>query len=588
MQQSPLRRLWYYAETHRGRLIRAVLWSILNKFFDIIPPVLIGLAVDIAVNKEGAFLSKYGFETARSQLVALSLLTFVIWGLESVFEYLQAVAWRNLAQAIQHELRLDAYSHMQHLEMAFFEDESTGNLLAILNDDVNQLERFLDVGANEVLAVLTTVVLIGGAFFVIAPSIAWMAFLPMPIIIWGSFRFQRLMEPRYAVVRKTAGAISSLLANNLGGIATIKAFTSEDREIARLAAESDEYRQANRSAITLSAAFSPLIRVAILVGFTGTLIWGGLLTLDNRLAVGSYSVMVFLTQRLLWPLTRLGQTFDLYQRAMASTNRILDVIDTPAEIVSGDGILEREDVNGHIEFRGVDFAYREGYPVLTDIQLDLPAGETTAFVGATGSGKTTLVKLLLRLYDVGDGSITIDGRDIRSLELHHLRQAMAVVGQDVFLFHGSVRDNIAYGRPDATDDEVRRAAEVAEAHTFIDDLPERYDTIVGERGQKLSGGQRQRLSIARAVLLDPPILILDEATSSVDNETEAAIQRSLAKLVIDRSTVVIAHRLSTIRHADAIYVMEQGRIVESGTHEELAEMNGLYAALWRVQTGEAV
>ena len=588
MQQSPLRRLWYYAEAHRGRLIRAVLWSILNKFFDIIPPVLIGLAVDIAVNKEGAFLSKYGFETARSQLVALSLLTFVIWGLESVFEYLQAVAWRNLAQAIQHELRLDAYSHMQHLEMAFFEDESTGNLLAILNDDVNQLERFLDVGANEVLAVLTTVVLIGGAFFVIAPSIAWMAFLPMPIIIWGSFRFQRLMEPRYAVVRKTAGAISSLLANNLGGIATIKAFTSEDREIARLAAESDEYRQANRSAITLSAAFSPLIRVAILVGFTGTLIWGGLLTLDNRLAVGSYSVMVFLTQRLLWPLTRLGQTFDLYQRAMASTNRILDVIDTPAEIVSGDGILEREDVNGHIEFRGVDFAYREGYPVLTDIQLDLPAGETTAFVGATGSGKTTLVKLLLRLYDVGDGSITIDGRDIRSLELHHLRQAMAVVGQDVFLFHGSVRDNIAYGRPDATDDEVRRAAEVAEAHTFIDDLPERYDTIVGERGQKLSGGQRQRLSIARAVLLDPPILILDEATSSVDNETEAAIQRSLAKLVIDRSTVVIAHRLSTIRHADAIYVMEQGRIVESGTHEELAEMNGLYAALWRVQTGEAV
>ncbi len=588
MQQSPLRRLWYYAEAHRGRLIRAVLWSILNKFFDIIPPVLIGLAVDIAVNKEGAFLSKYGFETARSQLVALSLLTFVIWGLESVFEYLQAVAWRNLAQAIQHELRLDAYSHMQHLEMAFFEDESTGNLLAILNDDVNQLERFLDVGANEVLAVLTTVVLIGGAFFVIAPSIAWMAFLPMPIIIWGSFRFQRLMEPRYAVVRKTAGAISSLLANNLGGIATIKAFTSEDREIARLAAESDEYRQANRSAITLSAAFSPLIRVAILVGFTGTLIWGGLLTLDNRLAVGSYSVMVFLTQRLLWPLTRLGQTFDLYQRAMASTNRILDVIDTPAEIVSGDGILEREDVNGHIEFRGVDFAYREGYPVLTDIQLDLPAGETTAFVGATGSGKTTLVKLLLRLYDVGDGSITIDGRDIRSLELHHLRQAMAVVGQDVFLFHGSVRDNIAYGRPDATDDEVRRAAEVAEAHTFIDDLPERYDTIVGERGQKLSGGQRQRLSIARAVLLDPPILILDEATSSVDNETEAAIQRSLAKLVIDRSTVVIAHRLSTIRHADAIYVMEHGRIVESGTHEELAEMNGLYAALWRVQTGEAV
>jgi ATP-binding cassette subfamily B protein len=435
---------------------------------------------------------------------------------------------------------------------------------------------------------LTTVVLIGFAFFVIDPGIAWLAFLPIPVILWGSFRFQRKMEPRYAAVRREAGAISSLLGNNLGGIATIKSFTTEDREIERVAEESERYRQANRRAITLSAAFSPLIRVVILCGFTATLLWGGWRAIDGTLAVGAYSVMVFLTQRLLWPLTRLGQTFDLYQRAMASTNRVLDVLDTPAEIVSGDGILEREDVLGRIEFDQVEFAYRPGYPVLDNINLDLRPGETTAFVGATGSGKTTLVKLLLRLYDVTEGAIRIDGFDIRSLELQHLRQAMAVVGQDVFLFHGSVRDNIAYGKPDATDDEVIRAAEVAEAHGFIMDLPEGYDTIVGERGQKLSGGQRQRLSIARAVLVDPPILILDEATSSVDNETEAAIQRSLAKLVLDRSTIVIAHRLSTIRHADAIYVMDRGRVVESGTHEQLVERDGIYASLWRVQTGEAI
>jgi ATP-binding cassette subfamily B protein len=588
MRTPPLRRLWHYAESHRGRVIRAALWSVLNKAFDIAPPVLIGMAVDIVVNQDDAFLSNYGFETARSQLVVLTFLTFVIWGLESLFEYLLGVAWRNLAQTIQHELRLDAYAHMQHLEMAYFEEQPTGNLMAILNDDVNQLERFLDTGANEVLQVLTTVVLIGAMFFVLAPTIAWVAFLPIPVILWGSFRFQKKMEPRYAEVRESAGAISSLLANNLGGIATIKAFTSEDREIDRVAAESESYRQANRRAITLSAAFSPLIRVVILTGFTATLLWGGLLTLDGQLAVGAYSVMVFLTQRLLWPLTRLGQTFDLYQRAMASTNRILDVIDTPAEIVSGEGILEREDVKGHIEFDAVGFSYTPGFPVLDNINLDLPPGATTAFVGATGSGKTTLVKLLLRLYDVGDGEIRIDGHDIRSLELHHLRRAMAVVGQDVFLFHGTVRDNIAYGKPDATPEEIVHAADVAEAHRFIMELPQGYDTIVGERGQKLSGGQRQRLSIARAVLVDPPILILDEATSSVDNETEAAIQRSLARLVVDRSTVVIAHRLSTIRHADTIHVMDRGVVVESGTHEELLDLNGAYAALWRVQTGQAV
>ncbi len=585
---QPLRRLWRYAEAHRGRLVRAVIWSILNKTFDIIPPVLIGLAVDIVVNKEGAWLSSFGFATARSQLIVLAAITFVVWGLESLFEYLQALSWRNLAQTIQHELRLDAYSHMQHLEMAYFEDQPTGNLLAILNDDVNQLERFLDRGANEVIAVASTVVLIGTTFFVIAPTIAWVAFVPMPIIIWGSFRFQRLMEPRYAAVRSHAGAISSLLANNLGGISTIKSFTAEEREIERVAEESDQYRLANRDAIALSSAFSPLIRVAILVGFTATLVWGGLLTLDDRLAVGAYSTMVFLTQRLLWPLTMLGQTFDQYQRAMASTNRILDVMDTSAKIVSGHEAMQRETVAGRITFEDVSFAYRSGFPILHNVDLLLEPGATTAFVGATGSGKTTLVKLLLRLYDVSGGSIRIDGNDIRSLELAHLRRAMAVVGQDVFLFHGTVRENIAYGRPDASEADIQRAAEVAEAHAFISELPEGYDTIVGERGQKLSGGQRQRLSIARAVLVDPPILILDEATSSVDNETEAAIQRSLARLVVDRSTIVIAHRLSTIRHADAIHVMDGGRIVESGTHEELITNDGSYAALWKVQTGEAV
>jgi len=560
---------------------------VLNKTFDIAPPVLIGAAVDIVVRQEDSALASFGFEEPRSQVVILAILTFAIWAFESLFEYLHRLGWRNLAQEIQHDLRIDAYSHMQHLEMQYFEDRSTGDLMAVLNDDVNQLERFLDNGANEILQVLTTVVLIGGIFFFLAPGIAWLAFLPVPVILWGSFRFQRTLEPRYAAVREQAAMVNAELSNNLGGMATIKSFTAEDHEVGRISVESRAYQEANRRAIVLSSAFSPLIRIVILVGFSATLVFGAFRTLEGGLAVGAYSVMVFLTQRLLWPLTRLGETFDLYQRAMASTNRILDVIDTDATIV--DGADDLEDVAGEIRFEDVVFGYRRGFPVLHGVTLEMAAGETTAFVGATGSGKTTLIKLLLRFYDVDGGAITVDGMDVRELRQRSLRTAIGLVSQDVFLFHGTVAENIAYGRPTASREEIVRTAEIAEAHEFVLSLPEGYDTIVGERGQKLSGGQRQRISIARAVLVDPPVLVLDEATSSVDNETEAAIQRSLDRISRDRTTVVVAHRLSTIRHADRIYVLDDGRVVESGTHEDLIEIpSGIYRTLWDVQTGEAV
>jgi len=584
---APLRRLWRYATAHRRRIARATTWSILNKTFDIAPPILIGAAVDIVVRQEDSVLASFGIAEPRTQVVVLAVLTFVIWALESLFEYLLRIEWRNLAQAIQHDLRMETYSHMQHLELQYFEDRSTGDLMAVLNDDVNQLERFLDNGANEILQVLTTVSLIGAIFFYLAPGIAWLAFLPVPVILWGSFVFQRKLEPRYAEVREQAAMVNSELSNNLGGIATIKSFTAEDHEVERISIESEAYRQANRRAIVLSSAFSPLIRIVILVGFTATLMLGAFRALDGSLAIGAYSVMVFLTQRLLWPLTRLGETFDLYQRAMASTNRILDVLDTKATIQDGDE--ELESINEGIRFDGIEFGYRDGYPVIHGISIDLEAGKTTAVVGPTGSGKTTLIKLLLRFYDVDRGTIILGGHDIRDLTLRSLRDAIGLVSQDVFLFHGTVAENIAYGRLDASPEEIRGAAEIAEAHDFVMTLPEGYETIVGERGQKLSGGQRQRISIARAVLVDPPILVLDEATSSVDNETEAAIQRSLERISIGHTTLVIAHRLSTIRHAAHIYVLDQGRVAESGTHEELLELGGgIYRGLWDVQTGEAV
>jgi ATP-binding cassette, subfamily B, bacterial len=323
------------------------------------------------------------------------------------------------------------------------------------------------------------------------------------------------------------------------------------------------------------------------VGFLFILVLGGLRVLEGDLAVGTYSVGIFIVQRLLWPLTRLGETFDLYQRAMASTRRILDLLAVPAAITDGPRRLPGP-AQGAVRFDGVRFSYASGGEVLHGLDLEFPAGRTTAIVGATGAGKSTIVKLLLRLYDPQEGAVRLDGTDIRELHLTDLRAAYGLVSQDVFLFHGTVRENIAYGRPDATDAQVVAAAEIAEAHEFIAGLPHGYDTVVGERGQKLSGGQRQRVSIARAVLADPPVLILDEATSAVDNETEAAIQRSLAKVSRGRTTILIAHRLSTVRHAHRIHVLEAGRVVEAGTHEELLDHGGLYAALWRVQTGDTV
>jgi ATP-binding cassette subfamily B protein len=350
---------------------------------------------------------------------------------------------------------------------------------------------------------------------------------------------------------------------------------------------SDAYRVANREAIRYSSAFVPLIRMAILAGFTATLLIGGRLVLDGTMEVGIYSVLVFMTQRLLWPLTDLGETLDLYQRGMASTRRILDLLAVRPTMAPGTAALP-DPVQGEVRLDNVRFGYGDGPDVLGGIDLHVPAGATHAVVGATGAGKSTLIRLLLRFADPRSGRVLIDGHDVRTLSYPSLRRAIGYVSQDVFLFQGTVRENIAYGRPDATDDEIEAAARLAEAHEFVAAMPAGYDTVVGERGQKLSGGQRQRISLARAILRDPAILLLDEATSAVDNETEAAIQRSLARVARGRTAIVVAHRLSTVRHADRIWVLERGTVAEAGTHDELLAAGGLYAALWRVQTGEAV
>lgn len=581
----PLARLLQYGNNYQKIIWQAAICSILNKLFDLAPPAIIGAAVDVVVQQEDSIVARFGITDIFTQLVVLSLLSAIIWGLESLFEYAYTRLWRNLAQDMQHDIRLNAYSHVQDLELAYFEERSTGALLSVLNDDINQLERFLDVGANEIIQVLTTVIIVGGTFFILTPDNAWMAIIPIPIIVWGSIAFQGWLAPRYAEVREKVSILNSRLANNLSGITTIKSFTTEAYEIERLSQDSNAYRESNHKAIALSAAFIPLIRLVILAGFTAILLYGGVQAAAGILAVGTYSVLVFLTQRLLWPLTHLGQTFDLYQRAMASITRVMDLLDSPIAIHSGETSLPISAIKGEINLQNITFAYNQREPIITNLSLQIPAGQTIAIVGATGSGKSTLVKLLLRLYEVQSGQITLDGQNIKDIVLWDLRRGIGLVSQDVFLFHGTVRENISYGSPDATMSQIQQAAKIAEAHQFIAQLPQGYDTIVGERGQKLSGGQKQRIAIARAVLKDPPILVLDEATSAVDNETEAAIARSLEKITQNRTTIAIAHRLSTIRHADCIYVMDNGKLIEQGTHEELLGKSGVYAGLWQVQTG---
>ncbi|MCC3429334.1 MULTISPECIES: ABC transporter ATP-binding protein [unclassified Microcoleus] len=581
----PLKRLLKYGRRYRLKTWLASICSLLNKFFDLAPPALIGIAVDVVVKQQDSILAKWGIKDVVLQLAIITFLSLIVWTLESVFEYAYDYLWRNLAQDIEHDLRLEAYSHLQELELAYFEERSTGGLISILNDDINQLERFLDGGANEVIQVSTTVIVISAAFFAASPAVAILSMLPIPFIIWGSFAFQNRLAPLYADVREKVSFLNGQLSNNLTGITTIKSFTSEDYETQRIETQSQAYRQSNRRAIAISAAFIPLIRVVIFLGFIATLFLGGLEVVAGRLSVGTYSVLVFLTQRLLWPLTRLGDTMDRYQRAMASTNRVMNLLDTPIAIRTGDIRLPVSSIKGTLEFKNVTFYYNQRKPILQYFSLTLPAGKTTAIVGATGSGKSTLVKLIMRLYEVQYGQIYLDGIELTTLNLKDLRRAIGLVSQDVFLFHGTVAQNIAYGTFDATDREIVNAAQIAEADEFIAQLPDGYNTIVGERGQKLSGGQRQRIAIARAVLKNPPILILDEATSAVDNETEAAIQRSLERITKNRTTIAIAHRLSTVRNADCIFVMEQGRVVESGHHEQLIEHNGVYASLWRVQSG---
>ena len=567
-------------------MVVASIYSIINKLFDIMPEILIGFAVDLVVKRQDSFIASLGFNSVESQISMLAFCTFLIWAFESLFQYLYSVAWRNLAQSIEHAIRVDAYSHVQNLNIKWFEGQKTGNVTSILNDDINQLERFLDNGANDIIQIIVSTLTIGAVFFFISPMIAAIAVIPVPVILFVASFFQKSLEPRYLNVRNAAGNLSSAIFNNLLGIMTIKSFTSENLEKERVSTLSESYQSANKDAIRISSAFVPVVRMGVLSGFLGTMVLGGLMAFSGAIAVGSFSVLLFLTQRFLWPFTRLGEIIDLFARSMASTRRIMDLIDTPIEIKDDKDSISLENLKEDIIFDNVSFQYSEESKVFRDLSLEIKSNSLVGIIGKTGVGKSTLIKLLLRLYNIDSGQIKIGSKNINSIDLQSLRRNIGLVSQETFLFDGTISDNISYPILDTHIDNIKRAAELSQCDEFIDRFPEGYNTVIGERGQRLSVGQKQRISIARAILKDPSILIFDEATSSVDNRTENLIQKSLKDISKDRTTIAIAHRLSTIRNADLILVLDDGQIIESGTHDELVESNGNYKYLWDLQTGQ--
>ncbi|MEM7482926.1 MAG: ABC transporter transmembrane domain-containing protein [Acidobacteriota bacterium] len=586
----PLARFLGYASPYRRQIQLASICSVVKKLFDLAPPFIIGAAINIVASKGSTTLAALGLVTVQSQLLLLAGATVVVFSFESLFQYLNSRMWRTISQEVQRDLRLDAYARVQNIALAKLDEQSLGEVAVPLTDNINQIELFIDSGADSILQLATNAVMMITIYIFVAPGIAWIAALPVPLLIWRTFHYERVARPLYAEVEQQASMLNKQIINNVMGLSTIRSFSAEDHEIARIHDLSQAYVDANRPAIKEYAAFIPSFRFPVLAAFSGVLIVGGLSAAAGTMTIGSFTLVLYLVQRFLFPFKELGGLVDSYQKAMAAIERVFTLFEMPVGPQSGTQVLPLESVRGEIVFDRVSFSYDEEIEILRDFSLRVPAGETAAVIGMTGVGKSSIIKVLLRFYEFGSGQITLDGHDIRSLRLGDLRGAISLVSQDLFLFEGTVYDNIAYGTFDCTEQDVHEAARIAAADGFIQALPNSYRTLIGERGANLSTGQRQRICLARAVvkLKQAPVFILDEATSSVDSETEAVIQKALTLLSHGRTTVIVAHRLSTVRDAHQIYVLGSGgRILEQGKHADLLAMDGYYARLWRVQSDKA-